>query len=516
MTVTQRVQGVGRWNLTLKPDTPQEIRDAVNIRLKAFSHLVVTRTRLDPNDYTDASFLGMAIYSGPYRKQRSELQLSGCGPEMWLGDEENKGNIIESPVSFNAAGLSAWIAALRPAAIGAGTVTSPGGTLTQSYFLTDPRTAIQSVCDAFGVEYRVNPNFTLDVGTAATLYGAAPTAVVVRKEADSGREIGVTGIQGSIEKNRDVEDYATKVILTTQDAKGVAAQTASSVATPQFRDPQGNDVVLERVVQQNNIDSTNASTIAAAELAAYSSIRSELALSANVYDISSEVKVGAQIMVFDQQADLVNKANPVDFRGGTIYPVTTRVYGATWPIHAGMGVYMRSKVGATVTYVDLSAFVEWETGDTMVEIGSPPRPSSNVVAVPQNVRARPAWTPAVNSGLTLGNGTIVGEYMISDGQCTGNFLITFGSTTVVTGAVAIVMPVDRTNSLTAFISEGRAVGGGVTAKLAGVISNTSNTLVVRAEGATANFVTHVDLSATVPFNPWGTGYTIAVSFSYPV
>lgn len=378
MTVTERVMGAGGWSIQLRSDTPVAVRDQIQIDDRAFSHLIVTKTHVDPIALGDTAMLARARYTGVYRTQKQDsLVLGGCGLAFWLGDEDGKGDIPETAISLTSGSLPSWVTALKPASLSAGTVTDPGGSLTNSFILCSRRDALNSIMATFSTEWRINPNFTLDVGTAAVLYPATPPAVIVRSRGESGREPNITGIEGSVGTERDVEDYATDVLLASQSADGVTDITKASSGATTYKDPQGNAVILKKVVGSYNVDTTATSGVAAAELDRVSEVRQALTLSATTYDIAGDIQVGAPVYVYDPLQNLTDTANEVPYRGRTIHPAISRVLGYTWPVKRGMGVYLRYWDGSAFSWADLTPYVVFEAGSTTVEVGAIPRGDSS-------------------------------------------------------------------------------------------------------------------------------------------
>lgn len=505
--------GVGSWSLPLSPNIPRKMLDALNVEKVGFGHIVITKTHIDVANYSDATILGLSKYTGIYRAQPDEFTMTGVGLAAWLSDEDNKGNLIETAITANQ-NLAAWITALRPPALTAGTVTSPAGTVSQTFYLSSPADAINVITAALGCEWKTNPNLTLDAGLASVLYAATPKAVIVRTAGESGRDLNVTGVQGGINLNRDLDDYSTKIIVASTAASGAAAVATATGTSPYF-DGQGNALVMKRTVDIGQVDPANAAAFATTELGLFNAIRRELTLDATTYDISADIKVGDPIWVYDALLGLIDQTQQVYYRGKVITPLVTRAVGYTWPIVNGMGVYFRYFVGGVATYIDLTPEIAWETAGTQVEIGANPRPSSGsgASAIANTGKARVSWTPAINTGITLGNGTITGEYWISDGECAGTINVVFGSTTTVSGDISFAPPLLPTNTITAELANGRATIGSLFDLRCLVTAGGS--IFARALNAAGTNLTQVACSATVP-GTWTTGSILMISFKFPI
>lgn len=139
MTIKQIKGALGSWDLTLKDTCPRDLWD----RLQYFGHIFVFPSRLDPAQYGD-ELLAHAQYGGVLRKRgmagddrrtnvvEQGYTLSGVGMAFWLGDEDNKGAVIETAIDLTDEFFPDAIRALLPAsgAITEGTLYSAGTTYT--------------------------------------------------------------------------------------------------------------------------------------------------------------------------------------------------------------------------------------------------------------------------------------------------------------------------------------------------------------------------------------------------
>jgi len=124
------------------------------------------------------------------------------------------------------------------------------------------------------------------------------------------------------------------------------------------------------------------------------------------------------------------------------------------------------------------------------------------------------WTPSIQGGLTLGNGTLEGKYFLKGWELHWWISLTWGSTTSATNPqfnTPGTMTID--GDATAFY-----VGGTVVARESGV--GWYNGTAVAYDAAddilnTATFFSDTDISATVPFT-WGTADRLILSGVYPM
>jgi len=376
--ITRRLMKPGTFSLKLQENTPYKIHASI----ARLDHIVFTHTRLDPIDgYSDANILDAALHTCVVTKSPSPTDVQGHGLEWWLGTPKGYGpgtaatqGLLTTPVSQTTATLSTWVTALCPPGLTVGTVTNTGlPTLTNTYQFVTRREALDDVCRKLGAEYRINPDGTIDAAAPATLFGSSPEVVVTRKE--EGRDNGYQGLEGSVIQTAvDVEDYITKAIVVTRGS-GSATTATTSTGSTAFRDLAGNTLHVERYVDAPSELAANASLIGTAALNRFNAERRDLRLNSRTYNVSRFVTPGDYVFAFDLVTGLTDPSSQIFFRDGVITPLTLRVYGLTFPIQRGMGVYARRSTGVgTATYTDLTDYVVFEDGDVSWEVGAPRRP----------------------------------------------------------------------------------------------------------------------------------------------
>lgn len=364
MSLTERLMLPGDWSLGLLDSTPPSILDALDLGSNAFGHVIVTPTHVSTDAVSGATLLSLSRYTGILRERRSKYELGGPGLAAWLGDEDGKGDVLESALTKAAGTFVQWVTDLRPDSLTAGTYTAIAGTLNHSFNQISRREALDYVCDYFGGEWKIDPTGTLHAGPTSALFVTAPQVVVQRRS--GGKDLNVTGIAGTVDVARDMEDYTTRVLLIGSAGTG----SADISPTTAFKDLNGNDVVFTRIVESTETGAGNENTVAQAQLNRFSDQRREITLSSDAYDLGEDVSVGDAIWVWDPEQGLMDEGNEVQYRGQTIYPLEIRVKGRTWPVRQGMGVYFRAP-DAAVT--DLTNWIQWESGATTVEVGATPR-----------------------------------------------------------------------------------------------------------------------------------------------
>lgn len=385
MTVTERLMGVGQWELDLAPDTPRWVMEQLSIAQPGvgFSNIVITNNVVDVQDYDDAGMLAISRYTGVYRSQPSEFAMRGLGGAFYIGDEDGKGpSIALGPVTTSGGTFGEWVSALKPAQLPLGSFTEIAGGFAATYERTGLRAPLDEVCAFFQAEWRVTPELKFDAGPRGALFSQNPKAVIVRNAGDAGQDSLLRGIVGELNLARDLEDYQRRVVYYTKNGdETIAANQAlggiSDTNAP-FRGPFGAAISMDRLVEDFNAPVGSGPQLAVAEFEKYANGHEELTVTSKDYDIGANVRVGDNVFIYDMNRGLYDPGNPRDYGGTVIYPRVIRCVGYTWPIRKGMGAYLRYWVpsgGAVWTpkYLDITEYVVPETSDTKVEVGAKPR-----------------------------------------------------------------------------------------------------------------------------------------------
>jgi hypothetical protein len=365
MTVTQRLMRPGSFRLSLKPNTPRSITSQIDV----LDHIVILPTRGLAGPQFGETLLDAAAYTGVIEKRPSRTSIEGCDPSWWLGTPAGRG-VITSPTAVQSStsiALSAWMDKVLPYnGITEGSTTDVGTTNHAGrYQWITRREALDAICKAAGAEWRMNPNFTVDAGTGLFV-SADPSVVVTRR--GGGIQPGRFGLEGAlIQAGRDASKLATSV--TTVAATGTGS---ASVAATGFVNPSGGIVDLPMVANVTSGDVTNLNAFASTILGSAGGLRTDVTVSTRSHLVPFRVQPGDSIYVYDPEAGITG-TDVIFYRGEAINPAKVRCYAITWPIEAGMGVYVRRRVGS-LNWVDISDWVQFETSDTFFEIGTPSGP----------------------------------------------------------------------------------------------------------------------------------------------
>lgn len=380
MTVKEVLGSLGSWSVRLKETVPEEVR----AKFDFFEHVAILRGTVDLSLHSGPDLLSSARYVGVVRDidLDESRELSGAGMVLWLGDEDEKGAVFESKVALTNATLATCVATLMPSSLAVGTVhpqPDPAQRFTGSFQFVTPRTALQEVCDAFGVESRVNGNGSVDVGTQADLYTSIPDSIVVRRGAGVDMETVAIGARFDVEKSG--VDYSDRVLLVgqTQENATFAVGAASAPVVP-YRDLLGNQIKRTRMISESGTTSGTVAQRSQLHLNRYNRTKTALKVTAEDYEIEGNFRVGDLTDVYDPDTGIVNSTRERYFRGEVLHPDLIRVSEISWSITDDHTVAYRTKTGE---WIDLTPWVEFETGTNEIVVGDLPRsitsPRSNPV-----------------------------------------------------------------------------------------------------------------------------------------
>jgi hypothetical protein len=398
MTITQQIGALGGFSIQLADDTPRDVLD----KLGFFGHVVVLRGDVDVAGTANTTLLQKAKYVGVLReKPTGSNTLEGAGMVFWLGDEDNKGAVLETPLVFTNRTLSQCLTtlfALIPS-LHLGVVNSAAGTYTGTHQWETPRSTLEKITAAFGVEYRVNGDGTVDFGTQAQLYTSVPDSIVSARGA--GKDLDLSSIGGSFVTDTSVIDYSKRVVLLgqTDDQKQIVTATAENPANP-YKDLFGNNVKMTRMIADSGQTPGSAPASAQLNLNRFSRTATALKVSATNYEIDGNFVVGDNTYVYDPDNGVFDVTKEKLFRGEILNPAIVRVVAITWQLVYGHTVAFRTIDGV---WIDLTRWVQWENGADEITVGDLPKTLTNASNPAQQYAQTAASTavPSAPTGLTL-------------------------------------------------------------------------------------------------------------------
>jgi hypothetical protein len=352
-----------------------EVRFALNAPLSLwdsfskFGHIVVTPQWVDHRLFDDPIMLGLARYSGVIlNKELTEdgFGVSGAGMVWWLGDEEGKGDIIETKVALTSSTLDNAMTNLLPAAISKGTITEPAASYTGEHQWETPLDAVRTVVASMGCEYRVNPDGSLDAGPNNSVYNIDTPVIVVTRSKRSGGDSLLRGVDvDTMSTSEDSRSYASRAIVITEDSDNVLTLVGGQDRSPIPTEYDMNGNLIDRVLQLETSGSPVDVTLYLTTQMNEHVTVANMEISTEFYEIQNgDLRIGDAFWAFDPPA-FVDTANEVWFRGEPINPKKLRLIAASWPLRPGMGVYYRPPLAAPSAaddWVDVTSYIQWEDG----------------------------------------------------------------------------------------------------------------------------------------------------------
>lgn len=385
----------GSWSVKLLPTTPRYIIDGeIAISNRLFSTFVVTPSHVDitADRLSTSQILPLSRFTGVYLDQDDDgYTIGGDGLAWWLGDENNgdmftTANAVTTASNFAVRLQSQVLDFANGLSIGSN-VNATTGTITLAFESGQTRRqTLDTLCAAYGYEWRINPTGTVDGNTAALLYDSNHILFTE----GGGRDGTVQGLAADLSVDKVTgRNYRTKIEVDWNDgvANGSATNTPSvtwnnfSNATPVLTSlvnskpkgtksaPQGVDKIVAWIIQNDKRADQVARRVAdRAAIHEYS-----ITVQIDEYDPWRFYRVGDYVYVHDLQRGIFDASHEVYHRGSTLHPLQLRAMSHTTPIAEGMGVYLirhdASGAGA-VTIFDLTPYVKFEETTTAIELST--------------------------------------------------------------------------------------------------------------------------------------------------
>jgi len=380
--ITERFMQLGDWDLQLSPETPLSVRQL----LRPFDHIVVTPSRFigaeDVRWNERSNLLNAARWRGvllEYGEDRTNLRGNGLlyvlgnanqdGPFMvndptaWKWNE----HLIHLNAEDELGGLTLKAVVDNPAA----TWPNAGGSSDDLPYNVLQR--ISYLAGVLGAEFYVNALGEFHSGGAgsASLWQTTPR-VILRRNHD-GRDIDLIGLR-LVDWNvtYDVWDWVPHATVFTPYTIGSAV--LSGGPTYQGADGRGN-VSFFAFEWSDTIDNLDDANARAAALLSQKAPHDAVQVSVDTYDPGRWMKPGDYVWAFDPINKVYDEAQFTAYHGEHVNPAKLRLFGMSWPIREGMGVYRlgRGDANDTPNVVDLTDYVIYDDGPCVLEVGAPNR-----------------------------------------------------------------------------------------------------------------------------------------------
>jgi hypothetical protein len=383
VSVTEAKQAAGTFDVALSPQTPTRIVGQINT-LGYGGRLSVFPGNVGPAAIDTAPQL--ARYAGMVLHTSDTYGFGGVSNVYYLGESAESNSVEQyGPVASTGWGgtftITQWVDAILStnACILTRAFVSSGlaaGTTKPGLFVRKtPKTVLDKwLCPTYRVNYRVNPDYTLDTGTPDDLWPfVAPFPMIAP---NAGSDLGSDGIE-LVEVHNSVDWSDVLLSRTIAVVDSPAAAGIANNPTPLFRSPLDSSLLnYTRVIAAET--SGQAST-AAAQTDAESQANTELDLAILNRELEVTVKTNRRIQpgefvyLFHQDFGLFDSANPLRYGADLIYPVKIRASEVEWPFREGMGVYLDLRYNGG-DLIDLTPYMMWESDqDVRLKLGRAPR-----------------------------------------------------------------------------------------------------------------------------------------------
>lgn len=390
--IEQQHNAIGRWELSLAPGLPKHVRSAI----ENFGHVVITPGPLaGPLDRS--ALLAASMYTGLVLKHRKRFDLSvemeGSNLLTWLGYSETRGPYPQF-TGLTASGTPLWsdivstsssaqMGFFRPihdatngielgTVYGGTTFSGAQGVVTANVtrWQMSPEGPIQKYgVPSTPIEYRVSPAGVFDTGdpTISGFWRTTPEVILTRGSSLRDQSLLALKIT-ELDVEYDATTYATEAGARAGELGAIAYSSTVSNTIKNFTGTSG---ARWAVIQQIDVDADAADRQAAADsLIDYQGESIAVTVSVESHPtLPTFLEPGDYVWIHDPDTGLEDNTYQVMFAGHRINPSKVRVYGTSWPVTIGRGVYFASNNWQTI--IDLAPYMEWESGDTELTVGSP-------------------------------------------------------------------------------------------------------------------------------------------------
>jgi hypothetical protein len=381
--IEQHLSAIGRFGFTLGPTAPQEVREA--LALRGWVCVLPRQEITVPLDRTE--LVGRAVYSGWVREldyqPDGRVDVGGVSLLALLGDGLGAGvrptTTLVSGGSFQSAIDTNYQNGLSIQHV-SGEFTL--GVPTTWIWGTQGRYTLRELLDEFvgpmrgpwTSEWRSLPDGTIEFGETVGL----TTPQVMCTDTKAGDDVGgLYGLHSRIGYKLDGTDYVTRVRVKAESLSAGSVQSASRSGPMDF--VAGSNLDITYTIWDDTDVTTESEALAKAQVElAFARDRRELTVSCDMRpDLPRIVGIGDEVFVHAPR-QLIIGDTIVTFHGQTIKPLQTRVYGMTYPITKDFTVVFAPDDWSTT--VNLTQWLEPETGDATLEVGAPVRPSMALVS----------------------------------------------------------------------------------------------------------------------------------------
>ncbi len=357
--VTEILMDPGSFKLQLLPNTPESVLDSFD----QFATVAITAGPLHGQNADDV--LATAIYAGRYVTYSEDRHtIEGSSIVTWAGDEDGKGPEITEVVGGGGNVAAALTDLFAPLTNTNGltlgdTSTVPADTVDATLQVGETaRAFLDRLSEIHDLQWRCNPDFSVDVGDRGAIFEADPRVLVTPDPAPMSLAYRV--VQGDIDVSRTEEDFATEVRV--NDANGIYSGASIGLVFPPKRpDNASLDAEIWVAFEMEDVGSNAACAAqAASDILWIHASHFEISISISLDDPHSWVAPGDPILIWSPKDGLEDTANQMQLDGRVAFPLELQLLEMAWPIGPKMGKYLIRNTDRTV--VDLTPWTESSTG----------------------------------------------------------------------------------------------------------------------------------------------------------
>lgn len=379
MEIIEPIQRPGVFRLTMTPETPREMLDAIgNATFERSGQIYVFSGDVQVPTAKRALWAGvLADRSGDQGRDFGGFGLSGL-----LGTDEGVGPHVATNTVYSNDTITNHLTSILPLnGITLGTVNETGLTTVSGTWTIEltARAFIDELVTAAGGEWRVNPDGTLDVATAANLYPQTPS-VFVTEEPTTEVSGALRGVAGRLSD----PGFNTAVVTsrTYGYGEGVGDTILTSVANSAGQVGfalDGGVLVAERHLDLPSSGQTELDALTQASVARFEDVAVRSRIETFSPYIRRDFAPGENLYAYVPRFDMAG--NPlVIFAGQPTYPLKLRGHQLDWTASEGMGVYLRVHDG-TESWLRLTDYVQYGTGAASWVVGSTDGPAGVVYEI---------------------------------------------------------------------------------------------------------------------------------------
>jgi hypothetical protein len=384
----------GDWDLSLSPDTPMSLRQAV-----AYGSVIYITPSYAPlataDEVRDVAFYGGLVTQRRVRSGR----YGGPGLVGFISSAKGESGYIPNyaPLPALPFTMAQFVAAMfnysggtsLSNGLGVGVSHSPTATTVTEYDAADlpgVKGALDFVGSTTGNEWRITPQGKIDYGTASAAvapiraHDPAPGLFKTRQILIA-PDIGASEAGGwhvlaptNWDPGGSIDEYRNSAVVLNASRTTATARNASGNPVAFDRlDGSGAAVFnnTRQIISPSN-NTTDIGNLAQAAANLYSTPQWDISCKVKLDRPASDFVVpGDSVLVYDPVEGIVGTSH-VAIPGLPMAPYVMRVMGTQSPILDRYGVWSVDANDRDVVR-DLTPYVEWEDGDTALTLGSPPR-----------------------------------------------------------------------------------------------------------------------------------------------